>query len=420
MPALLTSTSTPPRAASAASTSWPTSSSLLTSHARPAAQPRCASMATAASTSAGLTPATKTLDPSSRNRSAAARPIPLVPPLIKTPLSRSPRIQSPADIPGRPSLRPPFREADGRRNAMARQMSGIAAAAALTMWITWVAGPPTAITGAVAGQLTSSSAGTHERIQPPVSAGTLHIEGDLRDGGTVTAAGLRWRPGRLPAGDRLLSFEVGYSWQACGKRQCRAGADSTATPFAAQRYVVGHADNGRRIRVTVTATEVVQTAAKNFTFKVLRVAKSVKSARRVASYPLGRRPVSEFVNGLPEPSTASAEEYFQLDPAHFNAADGPVVRKFRVDKRSWKTLPARGVFYTGKLRSGRHRVSVVTSDQAGRSRLIFRWRVSPMPAPMACHRECWYPPHLNKRGKPMRWDWQIGRTFPLKRTGQRA
>ena len=303
---------------------------------------------------------------------------------------------------------------------MARQASGIAAAAALTMGITLVAGPPAAVARAVAGPLSPSAARAHARIQPPVPAGKLRIKGDVRDGGTVAADGLRWRPGRLPAGDRLLSFEVGYSWQVCGQHRCRAGADSAATPFAAQRYVVGHADSGRRLRVTVTATEVVQTAAKNFTFKVLRVAKSAMSARRVASYPLGRRPVSEFVNGLPEASTASAEEYFQLDPPHYNRAEGPVVRKFRIDDGSWKLLPARGVFYTGRLPAGRHRVSVLTSDQAGRTTLSFRWRVLPMPAPLACQGGCWYPPHLNKRGKPMRWDWQIGRTFPLKRTGRRA
>jgi hypothetical protein len=253
-----------------------------------------------------------------------------------------------------------------------------------------------------------------------VPSGRLRIAGELRDGATVAARGLSWRPGRLPAGDRLLSFEVGYSWQACGARGCAAGADSTATPFAARRYIVGHADTGRRLRVSETATEVVQTAAKSFTFTVLRVTRSVTSRLTVGSYPRGRAPVSEFVNGLPEARTGSAQEYFQVSPAHYSSADGPVSRKFRVDHEKWRAMPKRGVFYTGTLRRGRHRVSVLTADRAGRTRLTFAWLVLPLPAPVRCHGSCWYPPHLNKAGRPTRWDWQIGRTFPLKRTGRRA
>ena len=33
---------------------------------------------------------------------------------------------------------------------------------------------------------------------------------------------------------------------------------------------------------------------------------------------------------------------------------------------------------------------------------------------------CWYPPHLDATGHPMRWDWQIGRVTPLQRTGAHA
>ncbi len=297
---------------------------------------------------------------------------------------------------------------------MARQATGLVAAAAATIGLAWMAGPPVAHAAARDGVQRAAS------IQPPVASGRLRITGELRDGGTVAARGLRWRPGRLPAGDRLLSFEVGYSWRACGASRCRPGADSTATPFAAQRYVAGHADTGRRLRVTETATEVVQTGARDFTFKVLRVTRSLTAKRAVAAYPRGRRPVTEFVNGLPEARTRSAEEYFQLDPAHYNAADGPVVRRFRIDRRPWHAVPATGVFYTGSLRPGRHQVSVRTSDRAGVSRLSFGWRVMPLPAALACRGRCWFPPHLNKAGRPMRWDWQIGRTFPLKRTGRRA
>ena len=130
--------------------------------------------------------------------------------------------------------------------------------------------------------------------------------------------------------------------------------------------------------------------------------------------------MSEFVNGLPEARTGSAQEYFQVDPAHYSSADGPVVQKFRIDHGAWRAMPQRRVFFTGTLRPGRHRVTVLTADAAGRSRLSFGWRVVRLPAPLSCRGTCWYPPHLNKAGHPMRWDWQIGRTFPLQRTGRRA
>ena len=258
------------------------------------------------------------------------------------------------------------------------------------------------------------------RIQPPVPRGRLRITGHFRDGGTVTARGLSWRPGRLPAGDRLLSFEVGYAWVSCGRRACARGADSTATRFAASRYIAGHADTGRLLRVTETATEVVQTRAARFTFRVLRTRRSYTAAAQVAGYPRGRRPVSEFVNGLPEPRTGSAEEYFQIDPAHYSSADGPVRQKFRIDGGPWRAMPQPRVFYTGRLRPGPHRVSVLTADRAGHSTLSFGWQVTRLPAPLRCRGSCWYPPHLNKAGRPMRWDWQIGRTFPRRRTGSRA
>ncbi|HMH35674.1 MAG TPA: hypothetical protein VK584_01955, partial [Streptosporangiaceae bacterium] len=98
-------------------------------------------------------------------------------------------------------------------------------------------------------------------IAPPVHHGTLRVAGVPRDGATVTATGLRWHAPRLPRGMSLLSFAVAYSWQSCDAAgtHCRAGADRTAAPFAARRYAVGKADTGRRLRLTETAAEVVQT-----------------------------------------------------------------------------------------------------------------------------------------------------------------
>ena len=271
----------------------------------------------------------------------------------------------------------------------------------------------------------AARAGAKPPIGPPVHAGRLGISGQLRDGGTIAATGLSWRPGHLPAGDKLLSFEVGYAWQACAVGgKCVRGADSTATPFAAKRYIVGHADTGKLIKVTVTATEVVETDPATFAFSVIRASVSDTTRAKVRAYPRGRRPVTEFVNGTPERRTGSAEEFFSVDAPHFNAADGPAGQQFRIDHGAWRPLAASGVFYTGKLGVGPHEVTVRSSDAAGATTMRFRWRVVPLPAPEACRRPhgeaCWYPPHLNADGKPMRWDWQIGRVTPLQRTGARA
>ena len=262
-------------------------------------------------------------------------------------------------------------------------------------------------------------------IPPPQHHGTLRITGQLRDGGVVAAAGLSWRPGNLPRGDRLLSFEVGYYWQSCpAQGSCVAAADTTATPFAAQRYVVGHADTGRRLRLTETATEVVETSPATFSFSVINASVSRAADGEVRAFPAGRPPVTELVNGTPERRTGSAEEYFQVDPPHYNAADGPAAQRYRVDEGRWRALPSRFVFYTGKLRAGRHTVTVRTADRAGATTIRFGWRVVPLPAPLPCQaappRHCWYPPHLDARHHPMRWDWQIGRVTPLQRTGASA
>jgi glycosyl hydrolase family 114 len=266
-------------------------------------------------------------------------------------------------------------------------------------------------------------------IGQPVPRGTLRIAGLLRDGSGVAAAGLSWRPSPLPPGDRLLSFEVGYAWQACASRSsrqgrhCAPGADSTMTPFAARRYVVGHADTGRFLKITETATEVVQTDATAFTFRVIRVSRSYTARGTVRRYPRHRPPVTAFLNGLPERQTASNREYFQVSPPHYRAADGPATQSYRVDGGPWRTLAPNRVFQTGQLAVGGHRVEVLTAGRAGHTLLSFRWQVVPLPAPLACarpHGSCWYPPHLDSTGRPMRWDWQIGRTTPLQRTGRRA
>ncbi len=279
---------------------------------------------------------------------------------------------------------------------------------------------------AVAAGPAAAAASAAPQIPPPVHRGTLRIAGQPRDGALVTAAGLAWHAPQLPRGMKLLSFEVAYTWQSCapGGRRCVTAAGSAATPFAARQYRAGHADTGRRLRVTETAAEVVQTKARNFTFKVLRRSVSRLAGVSVRAYRRHSRPVSYFRNGTPERRTASAEEYFGVSSPHYNAGDGKPSQRYRVDQGAWRPMPANHVFYTGKLAVGPHQVSVRTANRAGSTQIRFGWRVGPLPAPLACQpragQPCWYPPHLAANHRPMRWDWQIGRTTPLKRTGKRA
>jgi hypothetical protein len=260
-------------------------------------------------------------------------------------------------------------------------------------------------------------------IPRPQAHGRLQISGQLRDGSTVAATGLHWRPGSLPRSDKLLSFEVSYTWRACGAK-CAPAADTTATPFAADRYVLGHADTGARLRLTATATEVVETDTATFSFSVVHASATYTTTTSVQPYGAGRAPTTELVNGTPGRQTASDQEYFQVDPPHYNAGDGPIRQQYRLDGGTWRALSTTRLVYTGRVAIGRHQVQIRTADSAGATILRFSWQVTPMPAPVGCIAQqrgtCWYPPHLNSRGRPMRWDWQIGRVAPLKRTGARA
>ena len=271
-----------------------------------------------------------------------------------------------------------------------------------------------------------STAASAASIPPPVHHGTLRVSGAARDGATVAAAGLRWHAPRLPRGMSLLSFAVAYSWQSCDAAgtHCRAGADSTAAPFAARRYAVGHADTGRRLRLTETASEVVQTQRNPFTFQVIRRSVSALTAAEVRAYPRHKPPVTAFVNGTPESDTASTEEYFQVAAPHANTADGTVTQRYRIDFGPWRAIPKNRVFFTGTLEPGPHQVAVRTASRAGATEITFGWQIDPPAPPLPCQSsgqgQCWYPPHLDRTGHPMRWDWQIGRTTPLQRTGRNA
>jgi hypothetical protein len=259
-----------------------------------------------------------------------------------------------------------------------------------------------------------------------VHRGTLRIPGTFRDGSTVAAAGLSWHASKLPAGWKLVSFEVAYTWQSCtpSGTKCGTAADTSATPFAARDYVVGQADAGRKLRLTETATEVVVPAGSSDDFTDVRSSVTRLSSAVAGTYPSGKAPATAFVNGTPERQTASTEEYFQVAAPHANAANGAVAQWYRIDRGRWIAMPASRVFYTGTLAVGRHQVAVRTANRAGATTIRYSWRIVPMPAPAPCGSTwqggCWYPQHLDAAGKPMRWDWQIGRVTPLERTGAAA
>ena len=123
-----------------------------------------------------------------------------------------------------------------------------------------------------------------------------------------------------------------------------------------------------------------------------------------------------------EPGQAAAAAASKAMPPATDAATagGHLTIDLTAIEANWRALSSRRVFYTGLLHPGPHQVAVRTANRAGASTTRFRWRVVPLPAPVACQGSCWYPPHLAANGHPMRWDWQIGRVTPLQRTGKHA
>ena len=308
--------------------------------------------------------------------------------------------------------------------AVPRRRVGPAAMAALATVIVVALTTPSA--QAVGRHRSSAVSQSGATVPPPVATGTLTIASQLADGSLVRTEGLTWNPGSLPAGDRLLTFEVAYDWSTCASASgaCRVAEDSTAAPFSARSYRVGHKDVGRFLRLKEVATEVVETNATTFAQRPHSASSSVASSTEVARYRSGRAPRTEFVNGTPEATTGSTSEYFSVDPPHYAATDGVPTIQYRIDTNPWLAMPTDDVFYTGELSIGKHRVDVRTANSAGATDISFSWRVVPLPAPLPCvpraDQACWYPPHLDSQGQPMRWDWQIGLVTPQEQTGASA
>ena len=112
-----------------------------------------------------------------------------------------------------------------------------------------------------------------------------------------------------------------------------------------------------------------------------------------------------------------------MEPPHYASADGVPDQAYQVDDGPWTPVPTSEVFPTGTLGLGWHTVRVRVANAAGSSTISFSWQVVPLPAPVSCvswKHSCWFPPHLDSTGHPMRWDWQIGLTTPQQRTGTGA
>ena len=254
----------------------------------------------------------------------------------------------------------------------------------------------------------------------PVFHGTLSVTGTPQDGQTLTANGAdpsNWTP--QPCGTSCsVAFTVSYSWQKLSGGTWGKGADTTSRIYT-NNYTIWSGDAGFPMRVQVKATDY----RSDGTYQTTTIHSSQTAA--VAAYPTSAVPQLEFTSGTPESATGSTHEIFQI-ALHSNA--GTASCQYEIDSGSWtacKTKPAQYTVDTGQLSLGSHTLSVRGTNNNGTSTPIsFTWSVVALPAPIPCQGgNCWFPPHLDSQGKPMRWDWQIqvDPSHPLtQRTGSAA
>jgi hypothetical protein len=228
----------------------------------------------------------------------------------------------------------------------------------------------------------------------PTPHGTLTLTGTLRDGSTITASGVTWTP---VAG----SYQsISYSWAAC----TASGCGSLSTP-AHQPYlddvVLGPGDVGKRISVRETATDVDPSGNQS------GGAVTYETPGTVAAWPAGTPPRVSFIYGVPQATTASTRERFDISAPHANPADGAVTIACAIDGGVYSTACAASRSYlTPVLALGTHTVHVRASNQAGSTTTSYTWKVVAMPAPTSCT-SCFKPPHLGSNGNPLSWDWQL-------------
>ncbi len=161
----------------------------------------------------------------------------------------------------------------------------------------------------VAGMQSGALAGPGPR--QPRHTGRLTLQGRLRDGSTVTAAGVHWTA--VPGSQQSVS----YSWEACTARRCAALSVPVHQPYLPSA-LLGPDDVGKHLRVSETAVDVLASG------KETHATVSYRSKRAVAAWPRGVSPRIDFVYGVPESESASTRELFDLSPPFANRADGRV------------------------------------------------------------------------------------------------
>ncbi len=241
--------------------------------------------------------------------------------------------------------------------------------------------------GGVYSTAASSSA------QRPHPHGHLTLKGALRDGSEVRATGVRV----TPVSGSLQS--VSYAWSACTRSRCRALSIPPHQPYL-PKALLGPGDVGKRIRLVVTAVDVLRDGAER------SASVAYRSPRRVRAWPRGEAPRVDFIYGLPETVTASTRERFDFK-AHANLADGKVTLACSLDGHRYSRACRRSHSYlTPTLRPGRHTLRVRATDRAGTRTTSYSWKVVALPSPLPCS-GCSAPHHLDATGHPMSWDWQL-------------
>ena len=231
----------------------------------------------------------------------------------------------------------------------------------------------------------------------PTPSGKLTLTGTLQDGSTVTASGVTWTP--APGSYQSIA----YSWSACAST-CATLSTPVHQPYLAST-TLGPGDVGKKIRVVETATDVTPDGA------TISASVTYTTSSTVAAWPAGAAPRVDFVYGLPEASTASTRELFNLSEPHANPANGTVSVSCAVDGGAYSTACASSRSYlTPVLSFGSHSVHVRATNAAGTTTTSYSWTVVAMPRPAACSR-CFHPPHLDSTGHPMSWDWQLQGTL---------
>lgn len=211
----------------------------------------------------------------------------------------------------------------------------------------------------------------------PTNTSRPLISGTLRVGSTLAVNPGAW------TGARPITFS--YTWRSCDA----SGANCTVAKGlfadgARPSYLLVASDAGRRIAVTVKATNPDGTAS------VTTSATAV-----VAAYPASAPPRVQFVNGLPDNPSRSSSSIFQ-----FQLTGTGATARCQLDDAPSQPCPADSRIKYSGLKPGNHTVRVIARNANGESTVSHAWTVAPLDPPVPCQ-GCWRPA-LNTS-----WQWQL-------------